>query len=223
MNLMEAIEKRHSVRNYRNKKIPQEIVHTLQNEIDKCNHESGLHIQLITEEPKAFDCFLSHYGKFSGVQNYIALIGKKSSALDETIGYYGEHIVLLAQMLGLNTCWVAMTFSKGTAKSKCQIDPGEKLVCILALGYGQTPGVPHKSKTAKDVCKVVGTIPSWFRNGINAALLAPTATNQQKFVFALENGKVSAKSTGGFYSKVDLGIVKYHFEVGAGTDNFIWQ
>ncbi|MFR4700307.1 MAG: nitroreductase, partial [Christensenellaceae bacterium] len=33
-------------------------------------------------------------------------------------------------------------------------------------------------------------------------------------------GKVSARATGGFYSKRDLGIVKYHFEIGAG--NFSW-
>ena len=223
MNLTEAMKERHSVRNYMDKKIPQEITSRLQNEIDTCNQESGLHIQLVTDEPKAFDNFMAHYGKFSGVQNYIALIGKKSSALDETIGYYGERIALFAQILGLNTCWVAMTFSKGTTKSNCKMETGEKLVCVLALGYGQTQGVQHKSKAVEEVCKVTGAIPDWFRNGVNAALLAPTATNQQKFVFALENGKVSAKSTGGFYSKVDLGIVKYHFEVGAGVNNFTWK
>ena len=41
---------------------------------------------------------------------------------------------------------------------------------------------------------------------------APTAVNQQKFLFELKNGKVTAKNLGGFYSKIDLGIVKYYFE-----------
>lgn len=223
MDVMEAMKKRHSVRSYTDKIIPQEAVLQLQNEIDSCNQESGLHIQLVVEEPKAFDSFMAHYGKFSGVQNYIALIGEKSAALDETAGYYGEHIALFAQMLGLNTCWAAMTFSKGVVKNSCQIKTGEKLVCVLALGYGQTQGVPHKSKALKDVCTAAGETPDWFQNGIKAALLAPTATNQQKFVFSLEGRQVSVKSTGGFYSKVDLGIVKYHFEVGAGTDNFTWK
>lgn len=223
MNIMEAIKERHSVRSYLDKKIPQEIVSELQNEITNCNQESGLHIQLVTDEPKAFDGFMAHYGKFSGVQNYIALIGKKSSELDENIGYYGERIALFAQMLGLNTCWVAMTFSKGITKSKCLMNAGEKLVCVLALGYGKTQGVQHKSKSEKDVCKAIEAAPDWFHNGINAALLAPTATNQQKFIFTLKDGSVAVKSTGGFYSKVDIGIVKYHFEIGAGTDNFIWK
>ena len=223
MTIMEAIKERHSVRRFMDKKISQEMISQLQNEIDTCNKESGLNIQLITNEPEAFDNFMAHYGKFSGVQNYVALIGKKSSGLDEKIGYYGERIALFAQMLGLNTCWVAMTFSKGTTKSKCQINTGEKLVCVLALGYGENQGVQHKSKTIEDVCKTDGKMSEWFQNGMTSVLLAPTASNQQKFLFALEGKNVSVKSKGGFYSKVDLGIVKYHFEVGAGIENFHWK
>lgn len=138
MDIIKAIEMRHSVRSYTNKKLSQTVISQLQDEIDRCNKESGLHIQLVINEPKAFDNFMAHYGKFDGVQNYIALIGKKTPELDETIGYYGERIALFAQMLGLNTCWVAMTFGKRATKSHCQINAGEKLVCVLALGYGKT-------------------------------------------------------------------------------------
>lgn len=221
-NDIEAMRERHSVRSYLDKKIPREIVAQLQSEIDVCNREGGLHMQLVTDEPKAFDGFMAHYGKFKGVQNYIALIGKKSSKLDERIGYFGERMALFAQMLGLNTCWVAMTFSKGMTKRKCQINAGEKLVCVLALGYGETQGISHKSKAPSEVCEALGDAPDWFFRGITAALLAPTAINQQKFFFSLDGKSVTAKSTGGFYSTVDLGIVKYHFEIGAGTENFTW-
>lgn len=223
MTIMEAVKERHSVRRYMNKKLSQEIISQLQNEINTCNEEGGLNIQLVTNEPKAFDNFMAHYGKFSGVQNYIALIGRKSSGLDEKIGYYGERIALFVQMLGLNTCWVAMSFSKGATKSKCQMNTGEKLVCVLALGYGENQGVQHKSKAIEAVCKIDGKMPEWFQDGMTSALLAPTAMNQQKFLFTLEGENVSVKSTGGFYSKVDLGIVKYHFEVGAGNENFDWR
>ncbi|MGM9590948.1 MAG: nitroreductase family protein, partial [Faecousia sp.] len=37
-----------------------------------------------------------------------------------------------------------------------------------------------------------------------------------KFVFTYADEKVSAKAGMGFYAKVDLGIVKYHFELGSG-------
>ncbi len=40
--------------------------------------------------------------------------------------------------------------------------------------------------------------------------------NQQKFTLTYADGKVTAKAGMGFYTKVDLGIVKYHFELGAG-------
>ncbi|HBM48383.1 hypothetical protein DXA97_02890 [Clostridium sp. OF09-36] len=40
--------------------------------------------------------------------------------------------------------------------------------------------------------------------------------NQQKFFFELKDGTVTAKSLRGFYSKIDLGIAKYHFEAVTG-------
>nr|WP_326185164.1 nitroreductase family protein [uncultured Oscillibacter sp.] len=221
MELMEAIKSRHSVRQYTDRPIPAEVLAELEAETAACNREGGLHIQLVAGEPDAFQGVLAHYGKFRGVRNYWALIGPKGPELDETLGYYGQRLVLKATQLGLDTCWVALTFRRG--KCRCDIAPGEKLVCVVALGYGETHGVPHKSKPLTDVCKTAGEMPAWFRAGAEAALLAPTATNQQKFLLTLDGGKVKAESTGGFYAKVDLGIVKYHFEIGAGTDHFTWK
>ena len=210
----EAMRNRHSVRSYSDRKIEKEKVDELRKAIDECNRSSGLNIQLVTEEPTAFDSFMAHYGKFSGVRNYIAMVGKKGE--DEKIGYYGEKLVLLAQSMGLNTCWVALTFSK--RKAGCKVGSGEKLLCAIALGYGNTQGVEHKSKPMTDLCKVQGDMPGWFKDGMEAAMLAPTAMNQQKFLFTLDGEKATAEKTGGMYSLVDLGIVKYHFEVGSGKE-----
>lgn len=220
MDLKEAMKERHSVRRYRNQPLSMEVVSAMQAEIDACNHEGRLHFQLVTDEPKAFDGFMAHYGKFSGVRNYIALIGRKDAALDEKCGYYGERLVLKAQQLGLNTCWVALTYSK--VKSAFVIERGEKLCAVISMGYGETQGVPHKSRAVSEVAKTEGQMPDWFKNGIEAALFAPTAMNQQKFVFALDGKKVTAKAGKGFYTKLDLGIVKYHFELGAGDERFQW-
>ncbi|MBR4256518.1 MAG: nitroreductase, partial [Clostridia bacterium] len=68
-----------------------------------------------------------------------------------------------------------------------------------------------------------GDAPEWFMRGMEAAALAPTAINQQRFIINYENGKVSAKALLGPCSKTDLGIVKYHFELGAGSENIIWE
>ena len=108
MTLMEAMKKRHSVRQYQERPLEARVISALQAEIDDCNEKSGLHIQLITNEPKAFQSLMAHYGKFSNVTSYLALVGKKDSALDEKCGYYGERLVLKAQQLGLNTCWARL-------------------------------------------------------------------------------------------------------------------
>lgn len=220
MTIMEAIRQRHSVRQYTDKPLGEDVIRPLEEEIAACNKESGLHIQLVKNEPKAFDSFMAHYGKFSGVTNYIAMIGKKGPDLEEACGYYGERLVLKAQQLGLNTCWVAMTYSK--IRSAFSVGEGEKLCIVISLGYGKTQGVPHKSKAIEKVAKTDGPAPDWFTSGVEAALLAPTAMNQQKFRFTLTDDKVSVRAGVGFYTKIDLGIVRYHFETGAGKEHFTW-
>lgn len=222
MTLQEAIKARHAVRRYTDAPIEQQKLDALNSLMNSCNEQYGLHIQLVINDPRAFDSRLAHYGKFSGVNNYFAMIGPKDDYLDEKLGSCGEQLVLKAQTLGLNTCWVGLTFKKNPAVLR--IEPGEKMRCVIALGYGTTQGVSHKIKSVEDVSKVNGPMPDWFRRGVEAALLAPTAVNQQKFTFILEGqNQVSARAGWGFFSKIDLGIVKYHFELGAGSDNFIWK
>lgn len=219
MEIMEVIRSRHSVRQYLDKPIPQEI----RKQLDACaaalNREGGLHMQILYDEPECFNSRMAHYGKFDNANNYIAMVGRKSDGLEERCGYYGEVLVLKAQELGLNTCWVALTHGK----SKAVVGAGEKEVIMIALGYGKTQGVAHKGKTASDVSNMTSESPAWFKQGIEAALHAPTAINQQKFRIELDGNRVTAKS--GFLGpclKVDLGIVKCHFELGAGKDNFTW-
>lgn len=212
MDILDIMKARHSVRQYSGKKIESDKRQILAALADECNTEGGMHIQIFFDEPKCFDSIMAHYGKFSGVENYITLVGEKNAALDEKAGYYGEKLVLKAQELGLNTCWVAMTHGKSAAA----IGKGEKQACIIALGYGVTQGAAHQNKPLEQLCNCASDMPDWFAKGMEAALLAPTAMNQQKFCLMLENGRVSARAGKGFYTKMDLGIVKYHFEAVTG-------
>ena len=227
MTIQEAIEARHSVRAYKEQPLTEEIVRVLEEQIAILNDEGQLHIQLILNEPKAFQGTLAKYGKFRGVNNYIVMAGKKSEDLDERVGYYGEHLVLLAQTLGLNTCWVGLSYSK--VPGTYVLDEGEKIACYIAIGYGETQGVGHKVKTVEQVSNASDITPSWFKKGVEAALLAPTAVNQQKFSFeyvGMENCRHKVLAKRGFsmigYTQMDLGIAKYHFEIGAGKEKFVW-
>lgn len=228
MTLLEAIEARHSVRKYKDDPIPEDILSLIREKVDEVNREAGLHVQLVTDEPKAFGGVLA-YGSFSGVRNYFVMAGPKSDELDEKIGYYGERLVLLAQTLGLNTCWAGVSYSK--IPGTYELEKDEKIGCYIALGYGQTQGSGHKVKDVRDISNASDITPKWFNKGVDAALLAPTAVNQQKFFLEYLGFKdysklpmVAAKPVFSMigYSRMDLGIVKYHFEIGAEKENFEW-
>lgn len=216
--LLKAIQERHSVRSYINKPIPQDIVDVLNADIRRLNQEGNLHIQLVTNEPNAFQGRHS-YGVFKGVSNYFVMAGKKGGDFDYRVGYYGEQLVLLAQSLGLNTCWVGLTYSK--TKGAFSLPEGEKISCVIALGYGADNGRVRKSKAAQSVSNVGSNSPQWFFDAVDAALKAPTAVNQQKFHFQLladgNEPQVRAKATFSLagYTQTDLGIAKLHFEIGA--------
>lgn len=227
MTIQEAVEARHSVRAYKEQPLTTEVVNALEKKITELNREGHLHMQLILNEPKAFQGTLAKYGKFRGVNNYIVMAGQKADDLDERIGYYGEQLVLMAQTLGLNTCWVGLSYSK--VPGTYVLEDGEKIACYIAIGYGETQGAGHKVKTVEQVSNVSDTTPSWFKKGVEAALLAPTAVNQQKFSFeyvGMKDGHHQVRAKKGFsmigYTKTDLGIAKCHFEVGAGKENFEW-
>ena len=227
MTIQEAIEARHSVRAYKDLLLSEEIVKLLEDELVKLNNEGQLHIQLICNEPKAFQGTMAKYGKFRNANNYLVMAGKKAEDLDERIGYYGEHLVLLAQTLGLNTCWVGLSYSK--VPGTYVLEEGEKIACYIAIGYGETQGVGHKIKTVEQVSNASDITPSWFKKGVEAALLAPTAVNQQKFSFeyvGMSNNRHQVRAKKGFsmigYTQMDLGIAKYHFEIGADKANFDW-
>lgn len=227
MTLQEAIMARHSVRAYQEKPLSAEVTDKLQDKIAQLNRDGRLHMQLIMNESKAFLGTLAKYGKFRGVNNYVVMAGQKADGLDERIGYYGEQLVLFAQTLGLNTCWVGLSYTK--IPGTYVLDDDEVIKAYIAIGYGETQGVAHKIKTVKQVSNATGTTPPWFNAGVEAALLAPTAVNQQKFSFhylGMSDNRHQVLAKKGFsligYTQMDLGIAKCHFEIAAGKDNFDW-
>ena len=222
--LNEAIRQRHSVRRYTGQSIEPEKVAILQEAIGKYNAESGLNIQLVLEEPKAFSSFLVTYGAFSGVKNYFVMAAPRGKEWEEKVGYYGEKLVLLSQALGLNTCWVGLTYKK--IPDAYHLREGDIIHCEISLGYGANQGVQHPLRTMEKFYEADGEVPDWVKAGLEAALLAPTAVNQQKFKFILRDGnRVEAQALRSMvgYAIIDLGIVKCHFELGAGAENFAWK
>lgn len=214
MTEIEAIKNRHSVRNYQNKKIEKDVEEKLLSKIEELNAKGKLHLQFIADAGNTYNKLLNRAMGLGSAPSVIACVGADAPDLEERIGYYGERLVLYAQQLGLNTCWAGI-FNRKNIPAK--ILEGERLVISIAIGYGVNSGAERKSKQAEQVVAASGDLPEWFRFGVEMALLAPTAMNQQKFEIAYENGEVIFRDKGGKFSMVDLGIVKYHFEAGAAA------
>ena len=231
MTYAEAIIRRISNRKYVNRPLTQEEISELHKIIGQCNLASGLHIQLITECPELFSG-LKGYGVLSGVRNILAFIGPESDPnVEEKCGYYGEKVVLTATAMGLGTCWVGATYDKDGCKK--YVGKGEKLCCVAAIGpVPQQQGtkeklirgvIQRKSKTPAELSMGLGTAPDWFMSAIASVQRAPSAKNLQPVRFIFENGKVTARLTQEHaFAMVDLGIAKYHFEVGAHGGTWTW-
>lgn len=209
---IEAIKNRHSVRNYENRKIDVEKLTKLNEKIDELNKKGNLHFQLIEDAGDTFNKLLNKAMGLGSAPSVIACVGPDDQTVDERVGYYGEQLVLFAQKLGLNTCW-AGTFNRKNIGA--EVSDKEKLVISIAIGYGANQGKEHKSKTIDQIIVSNEDRPYWFNYGVEMALLAPTAINQQKFQIVYNQGDVQFRDKGGVLSQVDLGIVKYHFEVGS--------
>ncbi|MBQ9391681.1 MAG: nitroreductase family protein [Lachnospiraceae bacterium] len=212
MTEMEAVRSRHSVRNYQDKRIEKEQIISINKRIEELNKEGNIHLQFVEDSSSTFSKLFNKAVGLGSAPSVIACVGPDDDTLDERIGYYGQKLVIYAQQLGLNTCWVG-TFNR--KKIPVEISDGERLVIAIAIGYGQTQGKQRKTKTADEVVIDLKDVPDWFHAGVEAALLAPTAINQQKFeIIYNENEEVEFKDLGGVLSKIDIGIVRCNFEIG---------
>lgn len=214
MTIREAIDARHSVRQYTKRPIDGAVLKSLQEEIAACCEQSGLSIRLVRNDPNAVKGLWASYGAFENADNYIMLAGPDTDELFRLAGYWGEKLVLYAETLGLSTCWIAGSYKKRNVRKL--LNEGEALAAIISIGYALKPGKPHKSKTFSDVTEIEGDAPESFRAGVEAALKAPTAINQQRFRFLWRDGKATVRALSGPYTLIDLGIVQYHYEIGAG-------
>lgn len=219
MTIKEAMEARHTVRRYTDRVLSRETVSRLESRLAENNERYGLGMKLVTENTEAFQTVIKLV-LARGVRNYIVLAGRAGE--DERLGYCGCDVMLYAQTLGLNTWWVGGTYSKKGVRKTAGLSEGQCLAGIIAVGYGATQGVPHKSKRSEDISAYCGDAPEWFTRGVEAVLLAPTALNKQAFRITGEGDAVNMTCDNGIFSGVDLGIGRYHFEVGAGRENFRW-
>jgi len=237
INLQVAVERRRSRRKYRPEPIAAEAVSELQRLAASYTQEvkeAKARIELVLDNGAAFAGLTKSYGMFSGVQNYFALVSQKGDwAAEEKLGYYGELLVLHAELLGLGTCWVGGSFSR----SSCPVPlgPNEWVGCTITVGYTANTdsrkerlirGFVHRK--SKSLPELIGPDsepdpPAWFIAGMEAVQKAPSASNRQGVLFSYHadgtTGHVTARAVDptASFASYDLGIAKCHFQIGANS------
>ena len=202
MTIKEAMKERHMVRKYVDKKIPEDLVSKLNERIEENNKKYDLSIKLMLDNDKAVNSIIKLL-LAKGVKNYIILAGNDTDDLAEKLGYSSADIMLYAQTLGLNTWYVGGTFNRGVSKYV----PNKKVIGIVAIGYGINNGVAHKSKTLEEVSSYDGTMPEWFKNGILASLLAPTALNKQDYRIVGKGINLKIEIVNGIFTGANIGLI----------------
>lgn len=219
MKMEEAMKLRHTVRSYEDRKLPESFIDVLNERIELNNQKYRVHFKLVVNDCRVFSPILRILIA-RGVKNYVVMAGNEDRTLEERIGYAGADLMLYAQTLGLNTWWIGTTFRKWHCIKKVNAD---RVIGIIALGFGKTQGTMHKSKNVFEVSNYTGDeTPSWFKAGVEASLFAPTAKNRQNYFIRGKGSSVNIKCDNGSYTGCDLGLLKYHFELGAGKENFNW-
>ena len=212
----QAARDRHLVRKYTDAALPDDIISKLSARADANNAAYSLAIKLMANDGHGIPAVVKIF-RAQGVKNYFILAGDDAPDLGERLGYSAADLMLYAQTLGLNSWYIGATYNHGVSRYV----NGKKAIGIVVVGYGQTAGVPHKSKSASGKGSQTAA-PEWFTKGVEMALLAPTALNRQDFFITGEGNTVHIKAANTPYSGANLGLVRYHFELGAGKGNFEW-
>lgn len=147
MTMEEAMKKRHTVRKYTDISLESDVTEQLIHRIEENNDKFHLTIRLNTNDTSAFNALIKLF-LAKGVKNYFVLSGPDTPNLDEKLGYCGADLMLYAQTLGLNTWWVGGTFNRKKLNEKAGKN---KVIGIIAVGYGTNQGTAHKSKSYEDI------------------------------------------------------------------------
>lgn len=158
MDALDAIRARRSVREYKDKVIPKDLIEKI---IDcgrlapTARGEEPWEFVVITDKTMLKTLAdITDYGKFiEGSNCAIAVFCKETKYYLEDGSAATENMLIAATSLGIGSCWVA-----GDKKSYCQgiaealkVPPGFKLASMIALGYPLQKPKPFERRPLREV------------------------------------------------------------------------
>lgn len=216
---IEAVEKRHSRRAYRQKPLSQEIMQIIKAMVEAVNKDANLDFTFIEDATPFFKIFS---GKFS----MIVIAGPDTQKARESCGYYGESIVLQCVYHGLGTCWVSGTYNENKVYEALYLPSDKRIYAVITIGYAKDKytlvektmynATHKKNKSYQDMFEFCDAkLPETYAYGMKLVEMAPSAVNRRPVHFRYENGILSGYVDEPYSDKsVDFGIAKLHFLIG---------
>jgi hypothetical protein len=183
-----------------------------------------------------FRGIIGSYGRIKGAPAFIAFIGDMDDPfIQEKVGYTGEGIILEATALGLGTCWVGGFFRPKAVASLIDVGDKERVLAVTPVGHAQpsesweekSMARLARSRSRLPLSKLVRGLPSekwpdWVSICLEAARLAPSASNRQPWGFDVQESSITVfvRTDGPEFSvskRLDCGIAMLHLEVAAAN------
>lgn len=220
-----AIALRRSTRVYDGKPLSAEFLADIGQLAESTNPFGDVAVEIINEVPAGF--FKGIIGSYFSIDDAPSAIVLSVSGADPNrywhLGYIAEALVLEATARGVDSCWVAGSFSREVARAVASLPEGNMLVAAVAFGHGTESPREARRRPLSKIGPGFETWPAWARVGLEAARLAPSAVNRQPWRFSLDRRQRATLHVGGALfsrsalSYVGCGIAALHFELGAAT------
>ena len=172
MNMLRVIEKRKSIRDYREKKLESKdkvVVTEILNSLPEIVVNQGIEIQFFEDGKNVYD-LLNGYAGYNGIMvkspHYIVLLGQNSYQSDLLAGYVGEWAILKLTKSNIGTCWVDIGNNGQEIKEKLQISSTKDVLGIISLGYADFD-IRMSSTIESTVDKTVSPITKLGYPGMN--------------------------------------------------------
>lgn len=225
--LYDAIASRSSRRAFDGRKVDSAVLDRIEETCRRASEGRGARAVLVRNAPESvFTGFIGSYGKVAGAPSLVAFVGGDDSLAD--VGFVGECVILDATLAGLDTCWIAGTFSAENAATMADLAPGERVCAVTPLGYAKeaksgaerlaTAFMKPRARLAMaEIAPGCDSWPAWARDAAEAVRLAPSGVNKQPWRLRFEGGALVLGSARGTYwtAPMDFGIAMLHAQLGA--------
>ena len=218
MNYREAIRRRFSVRHYRTKPVPEEILSTIEEASRTCtplDEKIQMHCHLIEEGKQVAGLMTFQTGRswlFGSAPHFIIATAEETPGYMLETGFRMEQMILLATTHRLGTCWIGGLFTEEQIASFLKLPDGERVIAITPLGYpdnsfyGRTVhNVMHVRTPGSQRRKPLREIVSGAKFGsqletsdkellevLELTRLAPSWTNSQPWRFLVDEKEIIA-------------------------------